>query len=226
MRVIDITASLDRDGYAVLPGVLSQPECVQLLGCFDDPWRFRKTVVMEHHGFGHGIYKYFTYPLPETVATLRGTYYELLAPLANDWSAKLGLGNSYPAELGEFLEECRANGQSKPTPLVLRYQTGDFNRLHQDIYGDTAFPYQLAVCLSQPDVDFSGGEFVLTEQRPRIQTKADVVRLDQGDAIVFSNQYRPVKSARGYSRATIRHGVSMIRRGVRYCLGIIFHDAS
>jgi hypothetical protein len=164
-------------------------------------------------------------PLPPLVATLRDTFYSRLAPVANDWAGKLCLQTHYPCELSVFLSRCHGKGQNRSTPLILKYRNGDYNRLHQDLYGEIAFPLQLAVCLSDPD-GFKGGEFVLTEQRPRLQTRAEVVSLAQGDGIVFANQYRPVRSSRGYARVNVRHGVSRIRSGERYCLGVIFHDAA
>lgn len=216
---------LDRRGYAVVPGLLNATGCNELRACFDDAGAFRKTVVMERVGFGRGVYKYFAAPLPAGVAALRTALYARLAPVANDWAAALGSADRYPAALEDFLEHCRQHGQTLPTPLMLRYRAGDHNALHQDLYGEIAFPLQATVLLSEPGADFTGGEFVLVEQRPRKQSLAHVVPLESGDAVVFPNAVRPVRGARGFYRTVFRHGVGEVRRGERLTLGLIFHDA-
>ncbi len=193
---------------------------------YSDDSRFRSRVIMSRHGFGRGEYKYFTYPLPPIVAGLRTALYTRLAPVANEWSRRLGEELRYPQSLEEFLERCHAAGQVKPTPLLLQYGLDDYNCLHQDLYGEWVFPLQLTVLLSQPDRDFSGGEFVLTEQRPRMQSRAEVVPLAQGDGVLFAVHHRPVHGTRGEYRVKLRHGVSRVRSGRRHTLGIIFHDAS
>ena len=217
--------ALDEMGHAHLPGLLTQAECAGVAGWYGDDRRYRSTVVMSRHGFGQGEYRYFAYPLPRLVATLRRQAYPHLAEIANRWAAVLGEARRYPETLDRFTTECHAAGQSRSTPLILRYEAGGHNRLHQDLYGDIAFPFQLAILLSEPGRDFIGGEFILAEQRPRMQSRAEVVPLRQGDAVVFAVNERPVKGARGYYRARMRHGVSTIRSGNRTTLGIIFHDA-
>jgi uncharacterized protein len=218
-------ASLDAMGYTHLPGLLSPAECREVAGWYDDERRYRSTVVMARHGFGQGEYKYFAYPLPRLIASLRRQAYPKLAAVANRWSECLGEERRYPASLERFTATCHAADQRRPTPLILRYEAGGYNRLHQDLYGDIAFPLQLAILLSQPGRDFDGGEFILAEQKPRMQSRAEVVALGQGDGVVFAVNERPIKGARGYYRARMRHGVSTIRRGKRATLGIIFHDA-
>ena len=180
---------------------------------------------MARHGFGRGEYRYYSYPLPEIVAELRETLYPRLAVIANSWNTAMGKPERFPLEHCEFLERCRAAGQTKPTPLLLQYGPGDYNCLHQDLYGENVFPLQVAILLSRPDEDFAGGEFVLTEQRPRMQSRAEVVPLGQGEGVVFPVHHRPVKGTRGIYRVTMRHGVSRLRSGKRHTLGIIFHDA-
>ena len=197
-----------------------------MIALFEEDALFRKHVVMARHGYGQGDYKYFGYPLPEPIAGLRGAFYPRLLPTANAWSARLGLPQRYPATHEAFLAECHAAGQTRPTPLVLRYHEGDYNRLHQDLYGELAFPLQVAVLLSKPGEDFTGGEFILTEQRARMQSRAEVVPLEQGDAVIFANSLRPVKGKRGDLRVNMRHGVSPLRGGERFTLGLIFHDAA
>jgi hypothetical protein len=221
-----IADELDAHGCAVLDALLSPQECVTLAGMYTDDGRFRSRVVMGRHGFGRGEYRYFNYPLPELVAELRGAVYPQLAPIANRWNASMGLALRYPATHAEFIARCHAAGQQRPTPLLLQYGAGDYNCLHQDLYGEHVFPLQLAILLSEPGRDFSGGEFVLTEQRPRMQSRVEVVPLRQGDAVVFAVHQRPVQGTRGSYRVNMRHGVSRVRSGHRHTLGIIFHDAT
>jgi hypothetical protein len=221
----EIAASLDAQGFAVVRGVLSPGECDALSASYADEGSFRSRVVMQRHGFGQGEYKYFDYPLPEPVAALRTGLYPPLAHIANRWNEAMGIDVSYPPEHAAFLARCHAAGQTKPTPLLLEYGTGDFNCLHQDLYGEHVFPLQMAFLLSDPRRDFTGGEFVLTEQRPRMQSRAEVVPLVQGDGVVFPVHYRPVKGGRGFYRVNMHHGVSRVRSGHRHTLGIIFHDA-
>jgi hypothetical protein len=216
---------LDAAGNAILEGLLSPEECRSLAGLYPADDIFRSRIVMARHGFGRGEYKYFSYPLPEIVAGLRTALYPRLAPIANRWNEALGLDVRYPAAHAEFIARCHEAGQRKPTPLLLQYQAGDFNCLHQDVYGEHVFPLQVAILLSQPGRDFTGGEFVMTEQRPRMQSRAEVVPLRQGDAVVFTVRNRPVQGIRGVYRVNLRHGVSRIRSGHRHTVGIIFHDA-
>ncbi len=217
--------ALDRDGWALLPGLLSADECGALAALYDEEDRFRSHIIMARHGFGRGEYRYFRYPLPPLVEAWRGRLYALLAPLANRWNERMGLEARYPANHAEFLTQCHAAEQKRPTPLLLRYGAGDYNCLHQDLYGDLAFPLQVAVLLSEPGEDFTGGEFVLTEQRPRMQSRAAVIPLRRGDAVAFAVHHRPVRGQRGSYRVNMRHGVSEVRAGRRHTLGIIFHDA-
>lgn len=219
------TAQLNTRGCAVLPGLLSFAACRELTGLYADDNRFRSRVVMSRHGFGRGEYKYFSYPLPPDVAELRAALYPHLAPIANAWSRRLGSDVRYPPDLETFLARCHAAGQSKPTPLLLQYGPEDYNCLHQDLYGESVFPLQLTVLLAQPEREFTGGEFVLTEQRPRMQSRAEVVALRQGDGVVFAVHHRPVHGTRGDYRVNLRHGVSRVRSGRRHTLGVIFHDA-
>ena len=220
-----VAAQLDARGCAVLPSLLAPPACRELAELYADDSRFRSRVVMGRHGFGQGEYKYFAYPLPPLIAELRTTVYPHLASVANTWSRRLGGDERYPDSLEVFLERCHAAGQVKPTPLLLQYGPDDYNCLHQDLYGEWVFPLQLTVLLSQPGRDFTGGEFVLTEQRPRMQSRAEVVPLGQGDAVVFAAHHRPVSGTRGDYRVNLRHGVSRVIRGRRHTLGVIFHDA-
>ncbi|MBX3414947.1 MAG: 2OG-Fe(II) oxygenase [Pirellulales bacterium] len=220
-----IAAQLDEQGYAVVGPLLSVRQCVELRRAFAQDAPFRKHVVMEQHGYGRGAYKYFAYPLPELVAELRAAFYPPLAELANRWNRTLGLESAYPDAHDEYLARCHAAGQQRPTPLVLRYEAGDFNCLHQDVYGDEVFPLQVAILLSEPERDFAGGEFVLTEQRPRMQSRVEVVPLRAGQGVIFPVRERPVQGTRGHYRVNMRHGVSRLRAGERYTLGIIFHDA-
>jgi hypothetical protein len=221
----DVSAQLDARGSAVLPGLLAPAVCQELAQLYGEDSRFRSRVVMSRHGFGRGEYKYFAYPLPPLIADLRTELYPHLASVANEWSRRLGAHARYPPTLAAFLERCHAAGQVKPTPLLLQYGPGDYNCLHQDLYGEWVFPLQLTVLLSQPDSDFTGGEFVLTEQRPRMQSRVEVVPLEQGDAVVFAVHHRPVRGTRGEYRVNLRHGVSRVRSGRRNTLGVIFHDA-
>ena len=221
----DARESLHANGFALLRQVLHQEECQPLRVLYDEPGYFRKTVVMERHGYGQGEYKYFQYPLPEPIQMLRTTIYNAIAPVANQWSSLLKLGIHYPAEHTGFLDECHRNEQNRATPLLLKYGTGGYNAMHQDLYGDVYFPLQAVVFLSEPAQDYTGGEFVLTEQAPRAQSKATVLAPKQGDILLFTTQFRPKKGTRGYSRVTMKHGVSTVHSGSRYTLGIIFHDA-
>jgi hypothetical protein len=228
-RAIDwasVTAALDADGYATTGQVLDAAACAALIACYDDAARFRSRVVMARHGYGSGEYQYFAAPLPDPVAALRTALYARLAPLANDWNAAIGLPVRYPAAHAAFLERCHAAGQTRPTPLLLRYAAGDYNCLHQDLYGEHVFPLQVAFLLSEPGTDFTGGEFVLTEQRPRMQSRAQVVTLARGEGVIFAVHHRPVRGARGVYRVNLRHGVSRLRSGTRHTLGVIFHDAA
>ena len=216
---------LDTQGAALLPGLLGTEECAALSALYADSGLFRSRVVMARHGFGRGEYQYFSYPLPDLVAALRTALYPRLAPIANRWNTAMNSAVRYPEEHAAFIERCHAAGQRRPTPLLLQYGVDDYNCLHQDLYGEHVFPIQLAILLSQPGRDFSGGEFVLTEQRPRMQSRAEVVPLQQGDAVAFAVHHRPVQGTRGSYRVTMRHGVSRLRSGRRHTLGIIFHDA-
>ncbi len=221
-----LAADLDAQGCAVIPDLLSSDESRSVAALYDGDSGFRKQVVMQRHGYGQGSYRYFAYPLPDFAADLRTALYPPLADIANRWNTAMGIDARYPETHAAFLERCHAGGQIKPTPLLLDYGPGDYNRLHQDIYGAHVFPLQVAILLSQPGVDFTGGEFVLTEQRARMQSRPEVVPLAQGDAVIFAVHQRPVQGARGVSRAVLRHGVSRVRSGHRRTLGIIFHDAA
>ena len=225
MHATDPLDDLDAQGWAVLPRLLTPSQCHEVAGLYDESGRFRSTVVMARHGFGRGEYRYFVYPLPDLVQELRATLYARLAPIANRWHAALGLPVRFPADHAAFLDGCHAAGQTRPTPLLLRYGPDDHNCLHQDLYGEHVFPLQVAVLLSEPAEDFDGGEFVLTEQRPRMQSRPSVVPLRRGDAVVFAVSHRPVQGIRGVYRTVMRHGVSRVRSGRRHTLGVIFHDA-
>lgn len=220
-----IADELDQFGAATLGQFFSEAQCNHISGLYNASDAFRSTISMARHGFGRGEYKYFAYPLPEIIRESREELYRRLSPIANRWSERLGSGVEYPENHEEYLARCHAAGQTRPTPLVLQYVEGDYNCLHQDIYGDLAFPLQVAVLLSQPGEDFTGGEFVLTEQRPRMQSRAEVVPLRRGDAVIFAVNDRPVRGTRGDYRVKMRHGVSRLRSGKRHTLGIIFHDA-
>jgi hypothetical protein len=221
----DLARRLDQDGYARLPGLLGPAECGELAALYGEARRFRKRIVMEQHRFGAGEYQYFAHPLPPLVRRLRSDLYARLAPIANAWGSRSGSRERYPGTHEKFLAHCRKRGQSRPTPLLLHYRAGGYNRLHQDLYGAVAFPLQLTCLLSKPGEDFTGGEFLLLEQRPRMQSRGEAIALAQGEAIVFPTRERPVPGPRGFSRAQMRHGVSVVRSGERTTLGIIFHDA-
>ena len=222
-----VTAKLDERGWAVLPRLLDAPECETTAALYETRKQdvFRSHVAMARHGFGRGEYRYFAYPLPQGVQRLRSEIYPHLAPIANRWHERLGLAPRFPVDHAAFLQRCHDAGQNRPTPLLLKYGAGDYNCLHQDLYGDQVFPMQLAILLSQPGRDFDGGEFAITEQRPRMQSRISVVPLEQGDAVVFAVNNRPVRGSRGDYRVNLRHGVSEVRQGRRHTLGIIFHDA-
>jgi uncharacterized protein len=221
-----IEADLDAFGAAVAPKLIAPESCRAVAALYEDDARFRSRVVMAKHGFGRGEYKYFADPLPGLVAALRGGLYPRLQPIANRWNEAMDVLVRYPADHEAYRASCRAAGQTRPTPLLLRYGPGDFNCLHQDIYGEHFFPLQVAILLSEPGRDFAGGEFVLTEQRPRMQSRAEVVNLRQGDAVIFAVRERPARGARGAYRVVMRHGVSRLKSGERFTLGIIFHDAA
>jgi hypothetical protein len=220
-----LAAELDEFGAAVTSPLLSPDQCANLRGDYARDELFRKQIVMARHGYGRGEYKYFDYPLPPVVEALRSALYPRLSEVANRWQQALGITSEFPAAHAEFVGRCHDAGQNKPTPLLLRYTTGDFNCLHQDVYGELVFPLQVAVLLSEPGRDFTGGEFVLTEQRPRMQSRAEVVPLAQGQAVIFPVRQRPKQGTRGVYRVNMRHGVSRLRSGERLTLGIIFHDA-
>jgi len=216
---------LDAQGCAVLNGLLSTEECRALAAFYPDDKRFRSRVVMGRHGFGRGEYKYFSYPLPDLIAAMRPLLYAQLHGVANRWNEAMGIEIRYPDKHEAFLKRCHQAGQTRPTPLLLQYGPGDYNCLHQDLYGEHVFPLQVAILLSEPDRDFTGGEFVLTEQRPRMQSRPEVVPLRQGDAVAFAVHVRPVQVTRGFYRVNLRHGVSRVRSGHRHTVGVIFHDA-
>ena len=219
------TSDLDAQGCAVLKGLLSAQECDAFAALYPDDKNFRSRVVMGRHGFGRGEYKYFAYPLPDLIGELRPLLYARLRDVANRWNETMGIDIRYPPGHDAFLKRCHAAGQTRPTPLLLQYGAGDYNCLHQDLYGEHVFPLQVAILLSEPGRDFSGGEFVLTEQRPRMQSRPEVVPLAQGDAVAFAVHHRPVQGTRGFYRVNLRHGVSRIRTGHRHTLAVIFHDA-
>jgi uncharacterized protein len=220
-----VGADLDAQGFAVLPALLGAKDCRMVSSLYPDEARFRSHIVMARHGFGRGEYKYFAYPLPDLIASLRTAIYPHLSHIANRWNESMRIDVRYPAEHEAFLRRCHDAGQTRPTPLLLQYGAGDFNCLHQDLYGEHVFPLQIAVLLSEPDDDFTGGEFVLTEQRPRMQSRAAVVPLRRGDAVAFAVHHRPVRGTKGVYRVNLRHGVSVVRTGRRHTLGLIFHDA-
>jgi hypothetical protein len=221
-----VRQDLDEQGSAILSDVLSAKECRALASLYPDDGLFRSRIVMARHGFGRGEYKYFSYPLPEVIQELRTALYRRLAPVANQWNLTMGIDVRYPDEHADFVQRCHDAGQRRPTPLLLQYGAGDYNCLHQDLYGEHVFPIQVAFLLSEPERDFTGGEFVLTEQRPRMQSRPEVVPLRQGDGVAFAVHHRPVEGTRGSYRVNLRHGVSRLRSGQRHTLGIIFHDAN
>jgi len=221
-----LALDLDAQGSAVIERLISPQECAALAALYADDALFRSRVVMAKHGFGRGEYKYFSYPLPALIGKLRAALYPHLAAIANRWNGAMGVDVSFPANHAEFIKRCHGAGQRRPTPLLLQYGAGDYNCLHQDLYGEHVFPLQLTILLSEPGRDFTGGEFVLTEQRPRMQSRAEVVPLGRGDAVVFAVRHRPVPGKRGVYRVNLRHGVSRVRSGRRHTAGIIFHDAA
>ena len=220
-----VSRDLDAEGNAIIQGILSPDECDKIRVLYQQEEIFRSNVVLERHGFGRGEYRYFSYPLPDLIATLRTSIYPHLVPIANRWNEALKTDVHYPIKHADFLDRCHKAGQEKPTPLLLKYGTDDYNCLHQDLYGPHVFPLQLAILLSEPDKDFTGGEFVMTEQRPRMQSRPVVVSLKKGDGVVFAVHNRPAEGKKGRYRVNLRHGVSRLRSGSRYTLGIIFHDA-
>jgi hypothetical protein len=229
MKAIDwaqVSNDLDAQGSAVIENLISPAECNVLAALYQAEERFRSRVVMARHGFGRGEYKYFSYPLPDLISRLRTAIYPHLAPIANRWNKAMGVDVRFPERHAEFIKRCHAAGQRRPTPLLLQYGAEDYNCLHQDLYGEHVFPLQLTILLSEPGRDFTGGEFVMTEQRPRMQSRPEVVALRQGDAVVFAVRHRPVRGKRGVYRVNLRHGVSRVRSGHRHTAGIIFHDAT
>ena len=221
-----ITAAVDRDGYAVTPtALLTGAQCMRERDRFRDDSAFRSTIDMTRYRFGEGCYRYYAYPLPPAVAALREAAYPPLSDLANTWAPRLGEPSSYPGRLEQLVDVCRVAGQTKPTPLMLRYERGGYNNLHQDLYGDVAFPLQITVALTEPGVDFTGGENLFVEQRPRSQSRGTSVTVPLGHAVIFPTRYRPVAGSRGYFRAAVRHGISTVTSGVRFTLGVIFHEA-
>jgi hypothetical protein len=218
-------AELDHAGWSMLKGALTPLEADSVAALYPSPQGFRSTVIMARHGFGRGEYKYFSYPLPPIVSELRSSLYPHLAPIANSWHERMGIDVRFPGDHDAFIDRCHDAGQTRPTPLLLQYGEGDYNALHQDLYGEHVFPLQVAILLSEPGADFTGGEFVLTEQRPRMQTRAEVVPLRKGDAVIFAVHHRPQQGSKGFYRVNMRHGVSRIRSGHRHTLGVIFHDA-
>jgi hypothetical protein len=222
-----VRSQLDGRGFAVLSGVLTKKTCEEIVAYYTDDHRFRSRIEMSRHSFGQGEYKYFSYPLPSLIQEFRSSIYPRLAPIANEWATRLGsIRSDYPEKLSDFTQQCHRAGQKRPTPLLLKYGRGDYNCLHQDLYGAIVFPFQITFFLSQRGKDFEGGEFVLAEQRPRRQSRVEVLSPNQGDAVIFSVHHRPVRGARSYYRANLRHGVSTVHSGARYTLGIIFHDAT
>jgi hypothetical protein len=221
----NLSKHLDAHGWAALPKLLTANECTAIAALYADDERFRSHVIMARHGFGRGEYKYFSYPLPGIVTELRTSLYSRLVPIANRWNEAMGIDVRYPDAHADFIRRCHKAGQKRPTPLLLQYGEGDFNALHQDVYGEHLFPLQAAILLSEPGTDFSGGEFVLIEQRPRMQSRAEVVPLDRGDGVIWAVRNRPVQGTRGAYRVNMRHGVSRLRSGRRHTMGVIFHDA-
>lgn len=222
----EIYDSLNTRGYAVIPSVLSKGECQHIMGFYNDSELFRNVISMERYRFGKGEYKYFNYPLPPVIQVLREDFYQPLSVLANEWMKRLGIENQYPDNHPDMLRLCRQHHQNRPTPLILQYREGGHNTLHQDIYGDVYFPFQVVLVLSQHGIDHQGGEFILTQQVPRAQSKAEVIQPNQGDAVIFTTHFRPAAGKRGYFKVHVKHGVSEVKHGERYALGIIFHDAA
>ncbi|AWP27302.1 hypothetical protein PVOR_20349 [Paenibacillus vortex V453] len=220
-----IQGALDEQGYAVIPKLLLPEECTEIINTYSEEERFRNTIDMARHRFGVGEYKYYQAPLPGLLQQLREGFYPELALTANRWLTQLGSEERYPGTLAEFLEMCHSQGQGRSTPLILKYEKGGYNCLHQDLYGDEFFPFQVVFVLNEKEVDYAGGEFLLVEQRPRAQSRGHVITLEQGAGLIFPTNHRPVQGTRGYYRTTLRHGVSTITAGTRYSLGIIFHDA-
>jgi uncharacterized protein len=220
-----VVQDLDAQGNGIINGILSADECDDVRALYPERKLFRSEVIMERHGFGRGEYRYFSYPLPDLIATLRTSLYPHLVPIANRWNEAMGIDVRYPATHADYIRRCHQAGQDKPTPLILKYEKDDYNCLHQDLYGEHVFPLQVAVLLSEPDRDFTGGEFVMTEQRPRMQSRPMVMPLRKGDGVVFAVHHRPVQGKKSVYRVNLRHGVSRLRSGSRHTLGIIFHDA-
>jgi uncharacterized protein len=222
----NIYASLNEKGYATISNVLTVETCRTFIDGYHRPDLYRNIISMERYRFGKGEYKYFKYPLPDEIDTIRTNFYQPLSVLANEWMEKLAVPKKFPATHPELIENCRRHQQTRPTPLILRYEQGGYNTLHQDLYGEVYFPFQIVFALTQTGKDYDGGEFVLLQQIPRAQSKAEVIRLNQGDALIFTTNFRPVKGSRGYYRSTMKHGISEVMSGTRYALGIIFHDAA
>lgn len=220
-----VTCSMHANGYAIIPGILTELECSEIINGYNDPGLYRKTISMERYRFGLGEYKYFTYPLPKLIQSIRTSIYPRIAPIANEWMKQLKIDKMFPVTLEELQQQCRSSGQDKPTVLILKYGRGGYNTLHQDLYGEIYFPMQTVLLLSQPEEDYTGGEFVLTQQVPRAQSKAIVLKPNKGDMLLFTTNFRPVKGSKGYYRVNMKHGVSELHSGERYTLGIIFHDA-
>ena len=222
----EVYNSLNTKGFSVLPSLLTKTECDSLIQDYDNPSFYRSVISMERYRFGSGEYKYFKYPLPELIQNLREAIYPSLVPIANKWNEVLNLGVQYPESHKNFIQECHSKHQARPTPLILKYEEGGFNTLHQDLYGDVYFPFQIVFILTQYGQDHEGGELVMVEQIPRAQSKAEIIRPNLGDAVVFTTNFRPLKGTKGYYRAKLKHGVSEVKSGKRFALGIIFHDAS
>lgn len=221
-----VTDELDSVGCAMTPQLLTPEQCKEISGLYDEVHRFRATIDMARYRFGSGQYRYFDHPLPDVVAELRAWFYPQLLPIVREWALRLGRPAPWPDTLEEWLDECHREGQTRPTPILLKYQANDWNALHRDLYGDLVFPLQVVIGLDRPDIDYEGGEFLLVEQRPRAQSRGTVTSLPQGRGLIFTTRDRPVKSSRGWSAAPVRHGVSTVRSGLRYTLGLVFHDAA
>jgi uncharacterized protein len=223
---VSVEASVNNKGYSLLPNMLLKKECEELIGLYDDPKLFRSVINMQRYRFGKGEYKYFDYPLPTIIQQFREGLYKPLSKIANEWMQQLSIDKKFPATHQELITQCHEHQQPRPTPLILRYETGGFNTLHQDLYGEIYFPFQIVFVLTQHGRDHEGGELVLTEQVPRAQSKAEVIVPNQGDAVIFTTNFRPVKGTKGYYRANMKHGISEVKSGVRYAMGIIFHDGA